>query len=76
MNTFPKLPSGAPLHTLSKLYDVPLVLYNPSFEAVPCFVCGRRRMAVIQHQMICLVLVLNITSNAPLILLNTPERNH
>ena len=24
MNYFPKRPSGAPLHTLSKLYDVPV----------------------------------------------------
>ena len=28
-NSFPKRPSGAPLHTLSKLYDVPVVLNPP-----------------------------------------------
>ena len=45
-NYFPKRPSGAQLHTLSKLYDV-AVAYVPlvSFEAVYCFICGRRRVA-------------------------------
>ena len=35
-----------------------LVLYPPSpyFEAVYCFICGRRRVAVARHRMICLVL--------------------
>ena len=35
-NYFPKRPSGAPLHTLSKLYDVPVgfVAPPPYFEAV------------------------------------------
>ena len=28
-NYFPKRPSGAPLHTLSKLYDVPVGFVNP-----------------------------------------------
>ena len=28
-NYFPKRPSGAPLHTLSKLYDVPVGLVPP-----------------------------------------------
>ena len=36
-NYFPKLPSGAPLHTLSKLYDVLVGFETPSFEAVYCF---------------------------------------
>ena len=33
-NYFPKRPSGAPLHTLSKLYDVPVgfVTPPPNFE--------------------------------------------
>ena len=31
-NYFPKRPSGAPLHTLSKLYDVPI-----GFEPPPLF---------------------------------------
>ena len=30
-NYFPKRPSGAPLHTLSKLYDVPVGFVNPLF---------------------------------------------
>ena len=29
-NYFPKRPSGAPLHTLSKLYDVPVGYVPPS----------------------------------------------
>ena len=37
------------------LYDVPLVLYSPSFQAMSFFVCGRREMAVICHRIICLV---------------------
>ena len=28
-NYFPKRPSGAPLHTLSKLYDVPIGFVTP-----------------------------------------------
>ena len=37
-NYFPKPPSDAPLHTLSKLYYVPVdfVAPPPSFEAVYC----------------------------------------
>ena len=34
----------------------PLVLYPPYFEAVYCFICGRRRVAVVQYRMISLVL--------------------
>ena len=39
-NIFPKRPSGASLHTLSKLNDVNvhLVMLPPSFEAVYCFI--------------------------------------
>ena len=37
-NYFPKRPSGAPLHTLSKLYDVPVGFVTPPhFEAEYCF---------------------------------------
>ena len=39
-NYFPKRASGAPYHTLSELYDVPVGFANPpplSFEAVYCF---------------------------------------
>ena len=31
-NYFPKLPSGAPLYTLSKLYDVPVGFVAPTPE--------------------------------------------
>ena len=57
-NYFPKRPSGAPLHTLSKLYDVPVgFVLPPYFEAEYCLFCGRRRVAVARYRMICLVLV-------------------
>ena len=56
-NNFPKWPSNALLHTLSKLYDVHFVLYTPpSFEQRFGFISSRRRMAVTRHLMICLVL--------------------
>ena len=47
-NYFPICTSVAPLHTLSKLYDVPVgfVSPSPSFEAEYCYICGRRRVAV------------------------------
>ena len=53
-------PSGAPLHTLSKLYDVPVGFVHPPplfFEAVYCFICGRRRVAVARYRIICLILL-------------------
>ena len=57
-NYFPKRPSGAPLHTLSKLYDVPVGFVTPPyFEAVYCLFCGRQRVAVARYRMICLVLL-------------------
>ena len=57
-NYFPKRPSGAPLHTLSKLYDVPVGYVTPPyFEAEYCLFCGRQRVAVARYRMICLVLV-------------------
>ena len=44
MRNFPKQPSGAPLHTLSKLYDVLVgFVTRPYFETVYCFICGRRK---------------------------------
>ena len=57
-NYFTKRPSGAPLHTLSKLYDVPVgfVPPPPYFETEYCLFCGRRRVAVARYRMICLVL--------------------
>ena len=56
-NNFPKRPSGAPLHTLSKFLDVQVGFVTPSFDAVYCYICGRRRVAVDRYRMICLVLV-------------------
>ena len=58
-NYFPKRPSGAPLYTLSKLYDVPVGFEPPPpyFEAEYCLFCDRRRVAVARYRMICLVLV-------------------
>ena len=55
-NYFPKRPSGAPLHTLSKLYDVPVGFEPPPpyFEAEYCLFCGRRRVAVARYRIICL----------------------
>ena len=57
-NYFPKRPSGAPLHNLSILYDVPVGFDPPPpyFEAEYCLFCGRRRVAVARYRMICLVL--------------------
>ena len=59
-NCFPKHPPGAPLHTLSKLYDVPGGFVPPSFGVMYCFICGRRRVAVALYRMICLVLDIEI----------------
>ena len=57
-NYFPKRPSGAPLHALSKLYAVHVGFVTPPyFEAEYCLFCGRRRVAVARYRMICLVLV-------------------
>ena len=58
--------SVALLHTLSKLYDVPVGFVTPppySFEAVYCFISGRRRVAVARYRMICLVLIFSIVDN-------------
>ena len=59
-NCFPKRTSGAPLHTLSKLYDVPVSFISPlpCFAAVYCYIYGRQRVAVARYWMICLVLIL------------------
>ena len=59
-NYFPKRPSGAPLHTLSKLYYVPVSFEPPTyFEAEYWLFCGRRMVAVARYRMICLVLSMN-----------------
>ena len=55
-NYFQKRSSGAPLHTLSKLCDVPVRFVPlPSFDGVYYYICGRRRVAVARYLMICLV---------------------
>ena len=58
-NYFPKLTSGgAPLHTLSKLYDVPVgFVFLPLLRQCIARFCGRRRVAVARYRMICLVLL-------------------
>ena len=62
-NGFPRRLSSAPLHAFSKLYAVPLVLHSPSsFEAMSCFVSGRRKVAVVRHRMICFVPTCNMAS--------------
>ena len=45
-------PSGAPLHTLLKLYDVPFgcVTRPLSFEAVLCFFCDRCCSISVAHR--------------------------
>ena len=71
MNYFLKRLSGALLHTLSNLYDVPVgfVTPPPYFEAVYCFICGRRRVAVARYRMIYLVPVkVTFINNHPLFL--------
>ena len=71
-NYFQKRTSGAPLHTLSKLYDVPVgfvFLPGTSFEAVYCYICGRRRVAVARYRMICLVLIKYISTKAKAIII-------
>ena len=56
-NYFPKRTSGAPLHTLCKLFDVSVGFVSPSFETVVFYICGRRSVTVARYGMICLVLV-------------------
>ena len=54
---FPKRTSGAPLHSLSKLYDVPVGFVSPTFfETVYCRICRRRRVAVSRYRINFLVL--------------------
>ena len=54
-NYFPKRPSDAPLHALSKLYDIHIGFFSLlSFETVYCFICSRRRLADARYRMICL----------------------
>ena len=63
-NKFPKQQSGAPLHTLSKSYDVPISLDpSASFEVVYSFIYGRRRVVVARYRTICLFLVYDLTDN-------------
>ena len=37
-NNFPKRPSGAPLHNLSKLYDIPFSFVFPKYKQVSVLV--------------------------------------
>ena len=58
-DNFPKRPSDVPLTTLSKLYEVPVVLLTtPSFEAVNCLIFSLRWVAVTDYRMICRVILL------------------
>ena len=46
------MPLGAPLHTLSTLYDVPVGFVKTHyFEAVCSFICVRQRVAVARYRM-------------------------
>ena len=46
----------------------------PYFEAECCLFCGRRRMAVARHRMICLVLaIINIGENSKIIMVFTKK---
>ena len=62
---FPKGPSDAPRHSLSKLYDVPVGFVPPLLLTlvwtVSCFVCGSRRVAVALHRMIYFILKMFLT---------------
>ena len=61
----PKRSSGAPLHTLPKLYDVPVgfVTPPPLLRSSVLLYCGRPKVAVSRYRMICLVLTLYIITN-------------
>ena len=55
-NNFTKRPFGAPLHTKSKLYDVPVgfITLTPSHEEV-VFAAAEWWLHVTQYRIICLV---------------------
>ena len=54
-NYFSKRTSVTPLHTLFKLYDVPVgFVSSPLFEAEYCYISDRQRVAVAPYRMICL----------------------
>ena len=55
-NIYGRRPSGAPIYT-SLNHMTSRWFCNPSyFEAVYCFICGRRMVTVVRYRMICLVL--------------------
>ena len=52
-NNFPKRSSSAPIHTLSKLYDVPVGFVTPPLIWVMVyFICGRQRVAVTWYRIV------------------------
>ena len=57
-NYFPIRPLGASFQTLLNLYYVTVGFVPHLFEAVYCFICGQRRVALAQYRMICLFLLL------------------
>ena len=58
-NNFPKRPRVNHFILCQNYnYDAPVVFVTPSLEAVYCFICGRRLVAVSRHRMNCLVLIL------------------
>ena len=54
-NYFPKRPSGAPLHYMSKFKVIPLVGILFPFVQVTCIICGHQRVVFIRHWIICIV---------------------
>ena len=81
---FTKRPSGGPLHTLPKIYDVPfgfcpltltfgsIVLYLRS----PNGCCGRRRVVVTRHYMICRDIVISYMYKMTIVMFPEPQFLH
>ena len=80
LNNFPTQPSGTLLHTLSKLYDVPVcfIAPPPSSEAV---YSGLQREADARYRMICLVMIMinlkitNLVEDVPSLLSEWPQKH-
>ena len=81
LNNFPTQPSGTLLHTLSKLYDVPVcfIAPPPSSEAV---YSGLQREADARYRMICLVMIMinlkitNLVEDVPSLLSEWPKNTN